>query len=96
MGNNVSNEINNSISNDNDLKISIQDLANLQNTSTIDNQNVLYWEGINYSVNDKLQGNLDIIKNVSGFSKSKRLLAIMGSRYCIYIFCNPIYAIILI
>jgi hypothetical protein len=38
----------------------------------------------------------DIIKNVSGFSKSKRLLAIMGSRYCIYIFYNPIYAIILI
>ena len=61
--------------------ISIQEMANLQKVSIIDNQNVLYWDCINYSVNDKLQGHLNIIKNVSGFSKSGRLLAIMGSRY---------------
>ena len=88
MGNAVSdgnNETSNSNSDSNDLNnstiISIQELANLQNVSSFgnENQNVLYWEGINYSVNDKLQGHLDIIKNVSGFSKSGRLLAIMGS-----------------
>jgi len=85
MGNTASSDGNNETSNNNsnDLNnstiISIQELANLQNVSSVENQNVLYWEGINYSVNDKLQGHLDIIKNVSGFSKSGRLLAIMGS-----------------
>ena len=83
MGNSNTTSDETSNGNGNDLNdstiISIQELANLQNVSPIENQNVLYWEGINYSVNDKLQGHLDIIKNVSGLSKSGRLLAIMGS-----------------
>lgn len=60
--------------------ISIEEIANL-NISSNNNtdQHFLYWDKVNYIVNDPIQGQLHIIKNVSGYAKGGRLLAIMGS-----------------
>jgi hypothetical protein len=77
------------VSNDNDAIISIEALANLNDVSSSNgfmDQHFLYWDQVNYAVNDPLQGHLTIINNVSGFAKGGRLLAIMGSSGNIILF----------
>ena len=77
--------------------ISIEELANLNISNSNNDQHFLYWNNVNYTVNDPLQGNLPIIKEVSGYAKGGRLLAIMGSSgsgktTLLDILCNRILA----